>query len=152
MEQFLCLSRLNWFDAEAIKNSLEQDLQSHGIADLKVVAQSYDGAAVMSGSVWGVQARFQEIHPEAIYVHCYAHELNLVLYYTCKAIPEASCSFDTLESLREWTIANIVHPAVNNFPAVIKSLQMINKWVYSQNDQKCPRCTYSLSWKGFWVK
>lgn len=53
------------------------------------MAQTYDGAAVMSGAVGGVQAHFQKKHPEAIYVHCYAHELNLVLCYTCKAVSEA---------------------------------------------------------------
>uniref|UniRef100_A0A8C5ARY7 Zinc finger MYM-type protein 1-like n=1 Tax=Gadus morhua TaxID=8049 RepID=A0A8C5ARY7_GADMO len=98
-ERFLCLRRLGGYDAESITNALEEVLGSHGIDGLKVVAQSYDGAAVMSGSVRGVQTRFREKHPEAIYVHCYAHELNLVLCHTCKAIPEASFFFDMLESL-----------------------------------------------------
>ncbi len=47
---------------------------------------TYDGAAVMSGAVGGVQARFRECHPEAEYLHCYAHQLNLVLCHACKAI------------------------------------------------------------------
>lgn len=38
-------------------------------------------------------------HPEAIYVQCYAHKLNLILCYTCKAIPEATDFFDLLESV-----------------------------------------------------
>jgi UTP-glucose-1-phosphate uridylyltransferase len=75
-ERFLCLRRLGGYDAESITNALEEVLGSHGIDGLKVVAQSYDGAAVMSGSVRGVQTRFREKHPEAIYVHCYAHELG----------------------------------------------------------------------------
>ncbi|KAL2102554.1 hypothetical protein ACEWY4_001722 [Coilia grayii] len=77
----------------------EEFLESHGVEGVKVVAQSYDGAAVMSGSVQGVQSRFRKNHPEAIYVHCYAHDLNLVLCHTCKAIPEASSFFEMLESL-----------------------------------------------------
>ncbi|XP_065805213.1 zinc finger MYM-type protein 1-like [Labrus bergylta] len=72
----------------------------------------------MSGSTGGVQAHFRRLHPEAIYVHCYAHELNLVLCHTCKAIPEAatiqvaltvpvsSCScersFSALRRLHSW--------------------------------------------------
>ncbi len=44
-----------------------------------VVSQGYDGAAVMSGCVSGVQTRIRELAPQAIYVHCHAHCLNLVL-------------------------------------------------------------------------
>lgn len=51
----------------------------------------------MSGPTGGVQARFRRLHPEAIYVHCYAHELNLVLCHTCKAVSEAVELFDLLE-------------------------------------------------------
>lgn len=39
----------------------------------------YEGAAVMSGSAGGVQAHFSFGVEPSIYVHCYAHELNLVL-------------------------------------------------------------------------
>ena len=161
-ERFLCLRRLGGYDAESITNALEEVLGSHGSDGLKVVAQSYDGAAVMSGSVRGVQTRFREKHPEAIYVHCYAHELNLVLCHTCKAIPEASFFFDMLESLyscfstsikshdqlvavqKELNIerrelvqisstrstrscqVNSINALLRNFPAVIRSLQMLN--------------------------
>lgn len=46
-----------------------------------------------------VAAWFREKHPQAVYVHCYVHELNVVLCHTCRAIPEASDFFETLESL-----------------------------------------------------
>ena len=45
----------------------------------KLVAQCYDGASVMSGQHRGVQSIVQEAYPNAHYVHCYAHQLNLVL-------------------------------------------------------------------------
>lgn len=45
----------------------------------KLVAQCYDGAAVMSGSIAGVQMKIKEHYPGAHFVHCYAHQLNLVL-------------------------------------------------------------------------
>lgn len=98
-KRFFGLSKLDGFDAESITDALEKMLKSNGIDDLNCVAQAYDGASVMSGSVGGVQALFRKNHPEAIYVHCYAHELNLVLCYTCKAIPEATNFFDLLESI-----------------------------------------------------
>ncbi len=72
-ERFLSLTELRSFDAKSITEALERKLQEEGIAQLKCVAQTYDGAAVMSEAAGGVQYIFRERHPEAIYVHCYAH-------------------------------------------------------------------------------
>ena len=53
----------------------------------------------MSGSVSGIQQRIRESAPMAIYVHCYAHRLNLVLVDVCKSIAEAIAFFALLERL-----------------------------------------------------
>ena len=45
----------------------------------KLIAQSYDGAAALSGVNKGVQARVKELYGNAHFVHCYAHQLNLIL-------------------------------------------------------------------------
>jgi hypothetical protein len=47
------------------------------------VGQGYDGAANMSGHCRGVQARMKEMFPEATYVHCRCHNLNLAICDTC---------------------------------------------------------------------
>lgn len=98
-ECFLGLWRLQSFDAKSIADEMEAMLQSHNLGVLLCVAQAYDGASVMSGAVGGVQARFRERHPEAVYVHCYAHKLNLVLCYSCKAIPEANAFLHIFQQL-----------------------------------------------------
>ncbi|KAA0718642.1 Zinc finger MYM-type protein 1 [Triplophysa tibetana] len=98
-ESFLELTSLKSFDAHSITEAIEEVLKSKGLEDLQCVAQAYDGASVMSGAVRGVEAQFRVKHPEAVYVHCYAHELNLVLCHTCRAVPEAIDFFDTLESV-----------------------------------------------------
>lgn len=53
---------------------------------LNIVAQSYDGASVMSGCLGGVQSKIKQIYPNAIYTHCMAHRLNLVVVDMCKNI------------------------------------------------------------------
>lgn len=40
----------------------------------------------MSGHLNGVQAKIKEYHPTAIYVHCMAHHLNLVVVDGCTSI------------------------------------------------------------------
>ncbi|XP_050065782.1 zinc finger MYM-type protein 1-like [Aphis gossypii] len=53
----------------------------------------------MSGHTGGVQAKLKEIHPKAIYVHCMAHKLNLVVIDMCKHLKDARNLFNGLEAL-----------------------------------------------------
>jgi len=52
----------------------------------KIVCQTYDGASVMSGEKSGVQFRIRQIYPNTLFIHCYAHQLNLVLLHGAKTI------------------------------------------------------------------
>lgn len=56
-----------------------QELETLGIGPEKLIAQCYDGASVMSGKFGGVQNKIKEKYPNAHFVHCYAHQLNLIL-------------------------------------------------------------------------
>jgi len=64
-------------------------------------AQCSDGASNMSGAYRGVQSRLKEIHPLAVYVHCYAHSLNLVLQEAAREVPVFR---DSLEYLHRAAI------------------------------------------------
>lgn len=44
----------------------------------------FDGAKVMSGHISGVAARIRQLHPMAIYVHCFCHRLNLAVAGSCE--------------------------------------------------------------------
>ncbi|XP_077450922.1 uncharacterized protein LOC144069402 [Stigmatopora argus] len=59
----------------------------------KVVAQCYDGAAVMSSGLNGVQAKVKERAPLALFIHCYAHRLNLVLTQGASKLKECKIFF-----------------------------------------------------------
>lgn len=79
------------------------------MGNVTCVAQTYDGASVMSGVSGGVQDLFRAKHPEAIYIDCYTHELNLVLCYTWRAIQEASDYFDCLECIYTFFNTSLVN-------------------------------------------
>ena len=68
----------------------------------KLVAQTYDGAAVMASELNGVQAKIKEKVPEAMFTHCYAHKLNLVLLHSAKCMPECRIFFKTAEGLASF--------------------------------------------------
>ncbi|CAI5669123.1 unnamed protein product [Oreochromis niloticus] len=109
-EHFLALAEIKSFDAQSIANEIQQQIQNNGLAELKYVcAQTYDGAAVMSGSTGSVQAHFRRLHPEAVYVHFYTHQLNLVLCNTCKAVPEAVELFSLLECVYSFFSTSLVN-------------------------------------------
>ena len=48
-----------------------------------LVGQCYDGAASMSGWLTGLNMRIRAIALMALFVHCYAHQLNLYLVAGC---------------------------------------------------------------------
>lgn len=62
----------------------------------KLVAQTYDGAAVMSGSHNGLQILIRQKYKNAIYIHCYAHKLDLVLKQSVSHIKECKIFFTNL--------------------------------------------------------
>lgn len=75
-------------DADHIISSIISFFESNKV-DLKtlnIITQSYNGASVMSGCLGGVQAKIKQLYPFAIYTHCMAHRLNLVVVDMCKNI------------------------------------------------------------------
>ncbi|XP_065070319.1 zinc finger MYM-type protein 1-like [Rhopilema esculentum] len=64
----------------------------------KLVAQCYDGASVMSGQHRGVQSIVKDAYPNAHYVHCYAHQLNLVLQQAVSHITGVRVFFANLNA------------------------------------------------------
>ncbi|KAJ8896228.1 hypothetical protein PR048_001571 [Dryococelus australis] len=62
----------------------------------KLVAQTYDGAAVMAGEHGGLQIKIIAVCDQAIFVHCYAHESNLVISQSVRYIKHCKTFFISL--------------------------------------------------------
>lgn len=73
-------------NADSLVSAILSYLKVLKIDDIPIIAQSYDGANVMSGSKKGVQTLLREHYPDAIYIHCMAHRLNLVVINMCKHV------------------------------------------------------------------
>lgn len=65
----------------------------------KLIAQSYDGASVMSGSLNGVQKIIKDKYPFANFVHCYAHQANLIMTKATSANSNVRIFFANLTAL-----------------------------------------------------
>jgi hypothetical protein len=60
---------------------------------------NFDGASNMSGRLNGLQARICRLVPKAIYFHCAAHRLNLVVVSACHCVREAVNFFGIVQSV-----------------------------------------------------
>jgi len=61
--------------------------------------QAYDNAAVMASVHTGVQARFKEINPNALFVACTNHSLNLAGIHVASVSVDSVTFFGTLEKI-----------------------------------------------------
>ncbi|XP_056145441.1 kelch-like protein 41a isoform X1 [Lampris incognitus] len=84
--------------AEAVAGRVLEFLEGCECA-AKVVAQCYDGAAVVASGLNAVQAKIKEKIPQALFVHCYAHSLNLVMSQGTAKIKECKVFFSHLGGL-----------------------------------------------------
>lgn len=66
-------------DAKSLSDCIKDNLKEVSENTDKLISQSYDGAAVMSGRFSGVQKLIRDEYKYAHFVHCYAHQLNLIL-------------------------------------------------------------------------
>ncbi|XP_069194088.1 uncharacterized protein [Procambarus clarkii] len=70
-----------------------------GLNISKLRGQAYDGAACMSEAYEGLQAELNALQPKAAYVHCAAHNLNLVLKDAMSDVLEVHNFFGIVENI-----------------------------------------------------
>jgi hypothetical protein len=80
-------------DAAAVSRVIKDKLNQHSRIKDKLILQTYDGAAVMSGHISGVQVQVRQEYPFAYFVHCAAHRLNLVLCQSASSISPVKIFF-----------------------------------------------------------
>ena len=90
VERFLGLQHVEDTTSSSLKKALTEILAAHGLPISRLRGQGYDGASNMRGEFNGLQKQICDENPYAFYVHCFAHQLQLVI------VSVASCcsSFD----------------------------------------------------------
>ncbi|KAJ8375420.1 hypothetical protein SKAU_G00060000 [Synaphobranchus kaupii] len=68
----------------------------------KLICQAYDGASVMRGATAGVQKKMQDVYPNAHYIHCYAHQLNLIMQQATSHISNVRIFFSNLSGFASF--------------------------------------------------
>ena len=98
-ERFLTFVHATSCNAVSLTCYIKEILNKYQIDPSKTVCQCYDGASVMSGCHSGVQSQVKEFAPKALYIHCYAHCINLALVDCCKSVSGGWELFSIMQSL-----------------------------------------------------
>lgn len=98
----------------------------------KVVAQTYDGASVLSSEVNGVQSIIRQQCPLAMYVWCSAHVLNLILSKSFERVSETKRFFSTVRALANFFHSSTKRTAQYNEYAQMRKLPRVaeTRWSY----------------------
>lgn len=97
VERFLKFVEVHDRTGEGLASVIIDELRPYGVRN-KLIAQAYDGATVMSGEHRGVQSFVKDVYTEAHYIHCYAHQTNLVIQKLSSSIPQVNLFFTGLSS------------------------------------------------------
>ena len=108
-ERFLTFVKAESLNAESLSDYIIRTLRDYNLDPALIVSQGYDGASVMSGSCSGVQQRIKMIAPNATYIHCYAHCLNLALVDCVRKVQDASEFFALMELLYVFISSTKTH-------------------------------------------
>ena len=113
VERFLGFVPLESLSAESLTTTITEFLSKVGLPIKHCIAQSYDGASVMSGSNKGVQKLIRTATENPCpYVHCHAHRLNLVLADVAKRVDTVSETIGLLEAIYAFQSVSTVRHRV----------------------------------------
>lgn len=93
----------------------------------KCRGQSYDNASNMSGKYSGLQSRIKQHSPNAEYIPCCSHSLNLVINTAAESSRTAILYFDFMQNLYVWFSAstqrwNVLHNHLRQNACIVKKL------------------------------
>ena len=91
-ERLLLFKDMPWSVCWSIISAPYPSLAEFGCVS-KLVTQTYDAVAVMVGEHAGIQSKLREVWKNEIFVHCYAHRLNLVLLQSVSFIKPVKILF-----------------------------------------------------------
>ncbi|XP_039282938.1 zinc finger MYM-type protein 1-like [Nilaparvata lugens] len=100
LERFLGFVELTKLSAKSLFLEISQFLENSGLNIIKCIGQAYNGASVISGHLTGVNVLVREVAENpCVYVHCYAHRLNLILIDTAKNVKLVDDTLGLLEAI-----------------------------------------------------
>lgn len=98
-ERFLGFIDVKEMSGTKLHRTIKTYLQQIGVDLNKICGQAYDSTANLRGKFNKIAAEFKKEEPRALYIHCYAHFLDLAVIRFCKEVKELRSTLNTLSSL-----------------------------------------------------
>jgi hypothetical protein len=87
-EHFLGVVHVRDTTSLSLKEAIQDLLVGHQLTLTQIRGQGYDRASNMRGKIKGLKILFLKDSPSAYYIHCFAHQLQLVLVGVAKGSDE----------------------------------------------------------------
>ncbi|KAG8506822.1 Zinc finger MYM-type protein 1 [Galemys pyrenaicus] len=132
-ERFLGFIDVEEVTGTNLHRTIKTYLQQIGVDLNKIRGQAYDSTTNLRGKFNKIAADFKKEEPRALYVHCYAHFLDLTVVRFCKEVKELRSALNTLKYL-----FNTIHMSGEmsaNFQKICKLNQ--NKTCKKHLSQSC---------------
>ncbi|XP_025712527.1 zinc finger MYM-type protein 1 isoform X5 [Callorhinus ursinus] len=132
-ERFLGFVDIEEMTGTNLHRTIKTYLQQIGVDLKKICGQAYDSTTNLRGKFSKIAAEFKKEEPRALYIHCYAHFLDLSVIRFCKEVKELRSALNTLNSL-----FNTIHMSGEmsaNFQNICKLSQ--NKTCKKHISQSC---------------
>ncbi|KAK9677030.1 hypothetical protein RND81_11G117300 [Saponaria officinalis] len=94
MERFLGVVHVIDTTTLSLKSGVVEFFTKHGLSISKLRGQGYDGASNMRGELNGLKTLILNENPCARYIHCFAHQLQLVVVAVSQSIQFVSDFFE----------------------------------------------------------
>ncbi|XP_072149495.1 uncharacterized protein [Setaria viridis] len=98
-EHFIGVVHVDDTTSLSLKEAIEGLLVSHRLTMTQIRGQGYDGASNMKGDIKGLKTLILQESPSAYYIHCFAHQLQLVLVAVAKRNTDCKSFFDQVSIL-----------------------------------------------------
>ncbi|XP_042436858.1 zinc finger MYM-type protein 1-like [Zingiber officinale] len=101
IERFMVVVHVATTTTACLKEAIDSLFAKYGLSVARLRGQGYDDASNMSGEFNGLKSLIMKENPYALYVHCFAHQLQLVVVAVAQA-NQYVCDF-------MWIVGSIVN-------------------------------------------
>ncbi|RID49995.1 LOW QUALITY PROTEIN: hypothetical protein BRARA_H00754 [Brassica rapa] len=105
-ERFVGVTHVKETSSLSLKSAVDDLFAKHGLNLKQLRGQGYDGASNMKRQFNGLRALVARENSSAYYVHCFAHQLQLVVVAVAKKSFEVSNFFDMVSTLLYVVVAS----------------------------------------------
>lgn len=98
-ERFMSVTHVSDTSSASLKSANDYLFAKYRLSIKNVRGQGYDGASNMKGEFNGLRSLISKENPSAYYVHCFAHQLQLVVVAVAKKRFDVEDFFDMVSLL-----------------------------------------------------